>query len=81
MADLRTVLAAVLGVGLGLVLLAFPSAVIRVQTVGRLPDDRGGPYGEPADAPASWRWVVRGVGMAFLLAGISISAEAIGILH
>ena len=69
MADLRTILAAVLGVGLGLVLLAFPAAVVRVQTVGRLPHDRGGGYGQAAEPPRSWILVVRGIGIALVLAG------------
>jgi hypothetical protein len=62
MADLRTVLAAVLGIGLGLVLIAFPAAVIRVQTVGRLPHDRGSEYGQGSEPPERWLVVVRGVG-------------------
>ena len=49
--DLRTVAAVVLGTGLGLLLLARPGFVIRVQTAGRLPRDRGGQYG--ADAPTA----------------------------
>jgi hypothetical protein len=69
MADLRTVLAAILGVGLGLVLLAYPAAVVRVQTVGRLPHDRGGEYGRAAEPPQSWLLVVRGIGVVLVLAG------------
>jgi hypothetical protein len=48
-------------------LLARPGFVIRVQTAGRLPRDRGGQYG--ADAPGSdrWRRLVRLLGAASLV--------------
>lgn len=69
MADLRTVLAAVLGVGLGLVLLAFPGTIIRMQTVGRLPHDRDGGYGQAAAPPRRWLLVVRGIGIGLVIAG------------
>lgn len=78
MADLRTALAAVLGVALGLVLLAYPSAVIRVQTVGRLPHDRGGEYGQHMEAPERWLWVVRGIGALLVLAGLFFGSTALG---
>lgn len=78
MADLRTVLSAVLGVGLGLVLLAYPEAVVRVQTVGRLPDDRGGAYGQPAAPPRSWVLAVRAVGALLVLGGGYFAIAATG---
>lgn len=80
MADLRTVLAAVLGVGLGLVLVAFPATVIRVQTVGRLPDDRGGEYGQASEPPARWLLVVRGLGVVLIVAGLYFGGVATGVL-
>lgn len=80
MADLRTVLAAVLGIGLGLVLVAFPVAVIRVQTVGRLPDDRGDEYGRPASPPDSWRRVIQGIGVGLVVAGLYFGASVVGLL-
>jgi hypothetical protein len=66
MADLRTQLALVLGVGLGLVLIAHPSLVVRVHTVGRLPQDRGGQYGEDDSLSPAWRHVVRAGGVALI---------------
>jgi hypothetical protein len=70
MVDTRTLLAAVLGVGLGLLLLAAPETVIRVQTAGRLPSDRGGEYGQEGEVPARWRRLVRVVGLAVLALGL-----------
>ncbi|RLM56521.1 hypothetical protein DVK02_08435 [Halobellus sp. Atlit-31R] len=46
MVDVRTLAAAVLGVALGLVFLLAPEVIVRVQTAGRLPQDRHGRYGE-----------------------------------
>jgi hypothetical protein len=71
--DFRTLLAAVLGVGLGLVLLVYPAAVIRAQTVGRLPHDRGGEYGADG-APERWRRLVQLVGLLTLLFGLYLGA-------
>ena len=79
MADLRTILSAVLGVGLGVVLLAFPTAVVRVQTVGRLPDDRGGEYGQPVNVPDHWLWLVRVVGALLVASGLYFGATALGL--
>jgi hypothetical protein len=70
MVDVRTVLAAVLGVALGVVLVAAPDAVIRVQTAGRLPSDRGGEYGSDAAVPTHWRRLVQVVGVGSLLLGL-----------
>lgn len=67
MVDFRTALAVVLGAGLGLVLIAFPELVIRVHTVGRVPNDRGGQYGDEAAAPDSWRRVVQAIGVVLVL--------------
>ncbi|MFB6353108.1 MAG: hypothetical protein ABEJ92_03390 [Halobacteriales archaeon] len=78
MADPRTVLAAALGVGLGLVLLAFPAAVVRVQTVGRLPHDRGGEYGRSGEPPRRWLLVVRGLGAVLVLVGLGFAASVLG---
>ena len=77
-ADLRTLLAAVLGVGLGLLLLGYPEAVVRVQTAGRLPQDRSGEYGSDAAVPQRWRRLVQGLGLVALLAGIYFGARALG---
>jgi len=77
--DLRTALAAVLGVGVGLVLLAYPEAVIRAHTAGRVPHDRGGEYGDDATPPARWRRLLRVVGAATLLAGLYFGARAVSL--
>ena len=67
--DARTVLAAVLGVGLGFVLIAYPEAVVRAQTAGRLPRDRGGEYGEDAGVSSRTRWIVQALGVLSVLLG------------
>lgn len=78
MVDPRTALAAVLGVGLGLVLVAFPTAVIRVHTVGRLPDDRGGEYGQPSEPSRRWRLIVRAIGVVLIVGGLYFGVTAFG---
>lgn len=78
MADFRTILAAVLGIGLGLVLVAYPGAIVRAQTAGRLPHDRGGEYGAGAPAPERWLWVVRGLGVLAILLGAYFGWVALG---
>jgi hypothetical protein len=70
MVDTRTLLAAVLGVALGLLLLAAPGTVIRAQTTGRLPSDRSGEYGRAGEVPRRWRLLVRVVGLAVLALGL-----------
>lgn len=77
MADLRTVLAAVLGVGLGVVLIAAPGLVIRMHAVGRVPRDRGGGYGADSTYPDRWLWVVRAVGVLVLLVGVLIGVGTV----
>ncbi|MFB6156116.1 MAG: hypothetical protein ABEJ22_09490 [Haloferacaceae archaeon] len=68
--DLRTALAAVLGVGFGLALLAYPEAVVSAQTAGRLPRDRGGEYGAGTEPSGRVRRLVQAVGLVALLAGL-----------
>ena len=75
--EFRTALAAVLGVGLGLLIVAYPEAVVRVQTAGRLPHDRGGEYGQDADLPRRWRLLVRGLGLAVVAFGLYLAAPAL----
>jgi len=79
-ADLRTLLAIVLGAGLGLLLVARPDFVIRVQTAGRLPRDRGGEYGADAPGPDRWRSLVRLLGVACLLVAGYLAAGAVGLI-
>ncbi|WP_256288746.1 hypothetical protein [Halobellus inordinatus] len=83
MVDVRTLAAAVLGVALGLLFVLAPETIVRVQTAGRLPQDRHGRYGEdsPRDGsgdaeetgvdgvPTRWRQLVRVVGAALILGG------------
>jgi hypothetical protein len=77
MTDLRAVLAAVLGVGIGLLCLLYPEAVVRAHTVGRTPHDRRGEYGADGGPPGRWRRAVRLLGAGALLVGIYVGATAV----
>ncbi|WP_336002945.1 hypothetical protein [Halorientalis halophila] len=63
----RELLAAVLGVALGLGFLAFPGAVVRMYTAGRAPD-RHGEYGDD-EPPETWQWIARAVGVLLIAGG------------
>jgi hypothetical protein len=76
--DYRTLLAAVLGVGLGAVLIAAPEAVVRTHTTGRVPGERGGKYGSDGEPNDGIRRLVRVVGAALVLAGLYFGAVAVG---
>lgn len=78
--DLRTALAGVLGVGLGLVLIASPEVLGRAHSVGRLPPDRGGEYGSDADPEARSRRVVQGAGGVTVLVGLYFLAAGLGVV-
>jgi hypothetical protein len=69
MVDVRTLLAAVLGVGLGLVLIAAPEFVVQVHAVGRRPHGGRGEYGADRTVSERWHHVVRLVGVALVVAG------------
>jgi hypothetical protein len=75
--DLRTVLAAVLGVGLGLLLVVSPETVVRAQTAGRLPRDRGGEYGSESAVSDRWLSLVRLLGLASALLGLYFGFVAV----
>jgi hypothetical protein len=77
MVAVRTLLAAVLGVGLGLVLIAYPEIVIRIHTAGRIPSDRRGEYGTETPISDRWRRVVQVFGGASLVLGLYFAANAI----
>lgn len=75
--DPRTLLAAVLGVALGLLLVAAPGLVVRAHTVGRAPHDRGGGYGEDGSPSGRVRRLVQAVGVAVALFGLYLGADAV----
>lgn len=75
--DARSLLAAAIGVLLGAALVAFPDAVVRAKTAGRLPRDRGGAYGTDGDLPGRWRLVVRAVGVLLVVAGLYFGVTAV----
>jgi hypothetical protein len=77
MTDVRTLLAAVLGVLLGLLCLFAPGTVVRTHTVGRRPDGHGGEYGDDA-VPARWRRLVQALGGGCLLLGLYFGYAALG---
>ncbi len=68
--DLRTLLAAVLGILLGVFMIGFPGAIVRGYLVGRVPTDRYGAYGDDDGLPRRWRQLVRGAGVLVLAGGL-----------
>lgn len=77
MADVRTLLAAALGLLLGVLCLVAPEAVVRTQTAGRRPTGRGGEYGTDT-VPDRWRQLVRLVGVGLVVAGGYFGYVALG---
>jgi len=75
--DYRTLLAAVLGVGLGAVMVAFPEAVVKVHTAGRRPHDRHGEYGTNESGHERYHRLVRGLGVVVALAGVYFGATLV----
>ena len=76
--DLRTALAGVLGVGLGLVLLARPGLFARTHSVGRLPGDRRSEYGADDRPDERSRRFVQAAGAVTVLLGLYFLAGGIG---
>ena len=76
MAVTRELLAAVLGIALGAVFVAFPSVIVRVHTVGRGPHDHHGEFGTH-EIDAKWLWLVRAIGAVGILFGIYFGYTAL----
>jgi hypothetical protein len=67
----RELIAAVLGVGFGLMLVGFPRAFIRTWTAGRgRPDRTRGEYGTDGTPDDKWLWAVRGLGVLVIAGGV-----------
>jgi hypothetical protein len=77
MADLRTLLAVVLGVGLGAICLLAPDVVVRAHRVGRGPHDRTGEYGADDATTDRLRLLVRLVGVGCILVGAYVATTAL----
>ena len=71
--DPRTALAAGLGVALGVVLVAYPDAVVRAYAAGGAPD-RHGEYGSDG-VPGNWRRVVQALGVGSVLLGLYFASQ------
>lgn len=76
MAGLREILAVVLGVVLGALLLAYPRVFIRIQTLGRLPHDHRGRYGE-SDERTTWVRLVQALGALCLLGAAYVAIQLV----
>ena len=74
MYGVRELLAIALSVGLGLFLIGYPGAFLRMQMVGRGPRDPG-EYGQDYDPPARYALVVRAFGAAAVAVGLYILAR------
>lgn len=59
---LREALAALLGIAVGLFFVFAPAAVLRTQTTGRRPQNRG-EYGSDGEFPRQWELLVRAIGV------------------
>lgn len=68
--ETREALSAVLGIAVGLVFIAYPGLIIRVQTAGTRPDRQPGPDGDSPSEGGLWFWMIRGLGAVFLLGGL-----------
>jgi hypothetical protein len=66
---LTEALAAILGVGFGALMVAYPGVVLAVQTGGTRPDRQPGPGGDAPTGNGLWETLVRVVGIGFVLAG------------
>ena len=75
--DLRTLVAGVLGVGVGLVLVAYPEAVVRAQTAGRRPRDGRGEYGTASPVSERWRRLVQLLGVISVAFGLYFAADVL----
>lgn len=73
MVDTRTALAAVLGIVLGVFLVAAPDAVVRAHTIGRVPGDRGGEYGSDGATSGRRRRLVQVLGVGSLALGLYLA--------
>lgn len=74
MPGIRVALAAVLGIAVGALMVAFPEVVIRVQTAGSRPDRQPGPAGG-ASVGGLWTAAIRVIGAAFLLGGLYFASR------
>jgi len=75
MAGIREILAAVLGIGLGLVFVAAPNFVVAIHTLGRGPHDRHGEFGD-SSVDEKWLWLVRAIGVVLILGGAYFAYSA-----
>lgn len=75
--DVRSLLAAVLGVAIGLLLVAAPEALVRVHAVGRVPGQRKGEYGTDDALSARTRRLVQLLGVACVAVGLYVGATMV----
>jgi hypothetical protein len=76
MPGLRELLAIVLGVGLGLALIAAPRAAMKLSVFVGPSRRRRGEYGTESVVPGELTWVVRGLGVLCLLVAGYIAFQA-----
>ncbi len=76
MVDVRSALAATLAIGIGLVAVVAPGAVVRLQFAAYGPTTgRHGEYGGEREIDDRLRWLVRAVGVAVLGVGVYLAAQ------
>lgn len=75
MSGLRELLAVVLGVLLGIGLLAAPRTALRLSVVVGPTRRRRGDYGTDDAIPDQWTWIVRGLGIVCLAIAAFIAVQ------
>jgi hypothetical protein len=72
--DYRTLLAAVLGVGLGIVFVVSPATIVKIHTTGRRPRDQHGEWGGDDGGFETYHRLVQGIGVVVILFGLYFGA-------
>lgn len=78
MSGIRDLIAVVLGVCLGLTLIAAPRVALRLSVVPGSHRGRRGDYGTDGNLPETWVWVVRLLGLGCLVVATGILWGAYG---
>lgn len=72
---LTEALSAILGVGFGLLMIAYPGVVLAVQTAGTRPDRQPGPAGGDSPSDDNWEHLIRVMGVVFLIGGLYFASR------
>ena len=76
MPGIRELLAVVLGILLGVVLIAAPRTALRLSVFLGPQRRRRGDYGTDNDIPDMWTWIIRALGVACIAVAAFIAYQA-----